>query len=67
MPPAYPEGLYDLLLKIHARYENFGLKNILITENGTPEEIKFNKDNKIDDAFRIEYVKKHLAMVNKVI
>ncbi|MFN8205952.1 MAG: GH1 family beta-glucosidase [Bacteroidales bacterium] len=57
----YPEGLYQLLKKFD-RYE--GIKNILITENGTcvPDKIE---NGRIHDEDRIRYFKDHLAAVLK--
>lgn len=67
VPPAYPSGLYDLLLQIHSRYELFGLKKIVITENGTACPSEPDAKGLVDDSFRIGYLREHLVMVNKAI
>ena len=60
----YPEGLYDLLLRIKNDYPNY--KKIYITENGMGYKDDF-KDGFIDDAPRIDYMRQHLAWILKAI
>ena len=60
----YPEGLYDLLLRIKNDYPNY--KKIYITENGMGYKDDF-EDGFIDDAPRIDYMRQHLAWILKAI
>lgn len=60
VPPIYPPGLYDMLMRTYARYELFGLKRIYISENGTAWPQERSPDGKIHDEFRISYVREHL-------
>ena len=57
----YPEGLYNILKKYSA-YK--GVRNIIVTENGTcvPDKIE---NGKVHDNERIEYFKNHLDAVLK--
>ena len=67
-PPYYPQGLYDLLIKLHSSYGKHGLKSIYIAENGIALNTPWNqKDKIIDDSKRIDYIKKHLQQVRKAI
>ncbi|WP_305204395.1 family 1 glycosylhydrolase, partial [Dubosiella newyorkensis] len=54
----YPEGLYDLLLRIKKDYPNY--KAIYITENGMGYKDEF-KDGIIMDKPRIDYIKKYMS------
>lgn len=60
----YPQGLYDMIMRIKNTYPNY--KKIYITENGMG-----NKDiilnNEIDDQPRIDYIKQHLQSITKAI
>jgi beta-glucosidase/6-phospho-beta-glucosidase/beta-galactosidase len=53
-----PKGLEDILKWIKEKYNN---PTVLITENGTSDE------GTIDDVYRIEYLKSHLAAVARAI
>lgn len=63
----YPEGLYDVLTRIHKEYKN--CKTIYITENGigmkeqVPENV--TDDYVYDDPKRIDYVDQHLQALLK--
>lgn len=52
-----PDGLYNLLLKLHERYN--GVK-IIITENGKWNDDYINAKGEINDDDRIEYIYKHM-------
>ena len=56
----YPEGLYDLLLRIKRDYPNY--KAIYITENGMGYKDEF-RDGVIMDEPRIDYIRKYLGAV----
>lgn len=57
----YPDGMYQIL-KQYSKYK--GIKNLIITENGTciPDKVE---NGKVHDQARIEYFKDHLAAVLK--
>lgn len=60
----YPEGLYDMVMRIKNQYPNY--KAIYITENGMGYKDDF-KDGIIFDEPRIDYIEKHLKYLNKAI
>lgn len=53
----YPEGMYDMIMRIKNDYPNY--KEIYITENGMGYKDDF-VDGEIDDTPRIDYIKGHL-------
>jgi beta-glucosidase len=55
----YPEGLYQILKKF-SKYK--GIRNLIITENGTcvPDKLE---DGRVHDKERIQYFRDHLAAV----
>jgi beta-glucosidase len=57
----YPEGLYQILKKF-SKYK--GIRNMLVTENGTcvPDKLE---NGRVHDTERKEYLKNHLAAVLK--
>ncbi len=57
----YPEGLYNILKKF-SQYK--GIRNLIVTENGTcvPDKLE---DGRVHDKERTEYYKNHLAAVLK--
>lgn len=67
VPPTYPEAFYDLLTELYHRYGSHGMKQIWITENGTCWDDHVNDQGKVDDQFRIYYVREHLQQVQKAI
>lgn len=60
----YPEGLYDLVMRIKKDYPNY--KAIYITENGMGYKDDF-VNGEIDDSPRIDYIKGHLEWILKAI
>ena len=60
----YPEGLYDMIMRIKKDYPNY--KAIYITENGMGYKDDF-VDGEIDDSPRIDYIKKHLEWILRAI
>jgi beta-glucosidase len=58
----YPEGLYDLLLRIQKDYKP---ETILITENGVPVPEDVDQDGRVRDERRIRYLRNHLVQVHK--
>ncbi|MBI3954983.1 family 1 glycosylhydrolase [Candidatus Gottesmanbacteria bacterium] len=67
IPPTYPEALYDLLRELYHRYESYGMKQIIITESGTCWDDKIGKDGKVNDEFRIFFLREHFRQVQKAI
>ncbi|WP_196593463.1 6-phospho-beta-galactosidase [Pectinatus sottacetonis] len=62
--PIYPQGMYDMLLRIKKDYPNY--KKIYIAENGMGYKDDFI-NGKIDDTPRIKYVQEHLeAILNAI-
>ena len=53
----YPEGMYDLLVRIRLQYPNY--REILITENGMGAKDVL-EDGMVRDTYRIDYVRDHL-------
>lgn len=60
----YPEGLYDMMIRIKNDYPNY--KKIYITENGMGYKDDF-EDGIIMDTPRIDYIRKHLEAVAQAI
>lgn len=58
----YPEGMYDMIMRIKNQYPNY--KAIYITENGMGYKDHFDNGN-IDDSPRIDYIKQHLQWLLK--
>nr|WP_263313329.1 6-phospho-beta-galactosidase [Mammaliicoccus sp. Marseille-Q6498] len=62
----YPEGLYDMIMRIKKDYPNY--KKLMITENGLGYKDHFiDEETIIDDEPRIDYVKGHLESVSNAI
>ncbi len=62
--PIYPQGMYDMLVRIKRDYPNY--KKIYIAENGMGYKDDFI-NGKIDDTPRIEYIRKHFNYILKAI
>jgi beta-glucosidase len=60
----YPEGLYDLLMRIHKDYK--GIK-IIITENGAAFKDIVNREGKIEDDMRLDYIYRYLTQAKRAI
>ncbi|MBM6682633.1 6-phospho-beta-galactosidase [Collinsella intestinalis] len=60
----YPEGLFDLLMRIKNDYPNY--KKIYITENGMGYKDEL-KDGIVDDGPRIDYLRQYLTWIAKAI
>ncbi len=58
----YPEGMYDMIMRIKRQYPHY--KAIYITENGMGYKDELI-DGMIDDGPRIDYIKRHLAYLLK--
>lgn len=58
-----PLGLRTILNLVYERYE----KPLFIVENGYGAYDKINQDRKVDDFYRIDYLKKHIFQMEKAI
>jgi beta-glucosidase len=70
----YPEGMYELLMRIKLDYltpllpgEGVELKtpDIMITENGVPVPDGLDFDGRVRDERRIRYLRNHIAQVHR--
>ncbi len=60
----YPEGIYDLLMRIQRDYHP---PKLMITENGICVPDGLDLDGRVRDARRTQYLKDHLAQVHRAI
>jgi beta-glucosidase len=60
----YPEGLYDLLFRLHQDYQH---PNLIVSENGTPAPDVVTPDDQIHDLDRISYLDAHIRQVRRAI
>jgi beta-glucosidase len=60
----YPEGIHDLLVRLKSEYG--GIK-ILITENGAAFNDIVNREGKVEDDNRVDYLYRYLAQVHRAI
>jgi len=60
----YPEGLYDLLNRVHADYKP---KKIIITENGASYNTGPNASGQVPDKTRINFLQNHFIAAHKAI
>jgi beta-glucosidase len=67
-PPHYPEGLYDILCELYHRYQNAGMSNLMITENGMALSSAWDgKSQVVPDPRRISYLREHLGQAYKAL
>lgn len=60
----YPEGLYEILMWLHNRYNQ---PVVYVTENGAAFKDEFDECGDISDNARIEYLKNHIKNVFKAL
>jgi beta-glucosidase len=60
----YPDGLRSVLIRVHREY---GPRKIFVTENGAAYPVGPDKTGRIDDAQRLEYVRRHLIACQSAI
>jgi beta-glucosidase len=60
----YPQGLYNLLGRLHFEYS---FPVIYITENGASFPDEVGADGEVHDPARVSYIKEHLKKVNEAI
>ncbi len=56
----YPQGLTDLLVRLHREY---GLQSLYVTENGAAFDDRWDGDNGIRDPRRIAFVESHIRAI----
>ncbi|CAN5153310.1 GH1 family beta-glucosidase [soil metagenome] len=67
LPPHYPPGLTDILLAYTHRYKGFGLKRLIVSENGTPAYTDLTSSAVPADDFRIYIIQEHLKLIEDAI
>lgn len=62
----YPRAIYDIAINIKENYNNI---DWMITENGmgVENEERFRKDGRIEDDYRIDFIKEHLTFLSQAI
>ncbi|HDQ71243.1 MAG TPA: beta-glucosidase [Chloroflexi bacterium] len=60
----YPEGLYEILCRIHFDYD---FPALYVTENGAAYPDEINPDGTVDDPQRLSYFKRHLVQTARAI
>ncbi len=60
----YPEGLYDLLGRLHFDYR---FPALYVTENGAAYPDAIGPDGRVDDPLRVAYLKEHLKAAARAI
>lgn len=60
----YPQAIYDIAINIRDNYKNI---DWFISENGmgVEDEERFRKDGRIEDDYRIDFIKEHLTYLKK--
>ena len=62
--PITEDGFREMLLRMK---NDYGAKRILITENGTSENDAIGLDGTVDDAKRVDYLKRHILKMHQAI
>ena len=60
----YPDGLYELLGRMHFDYR---FPALYVTENGAAYQDQIGPDGQVDDPLRVAYLKEHLAAAARAI
>jgi beta-glucosidase len=60
----YPEGLYQLLCRLHFEYQ---VPKLYITENGASYSSAPGADGKVDDQERLDYLRQHFIATHRAI
>ncbi len=60
----YPPGIYELLIRL---WREYGVQNLVVTENGIPVPDGVDFDGKVRDERRIRYLRDHLVQVHRAI
>jgi beta-glucosidase len=59
----YPEGLYDLLVRLHQEYQH---PNLIVLENGVPFPDTV-ENGKVNDTRRIKYLRDHIVQTHRAL
>jgi beta-glucosidase len=60
----YPDGLLELLLRLHEEYE---VPSLAVTENGAAYDDARSPDGSVDDPERVEFLRDHVAAVARAV
>lgn len=60
----YPQGLYELLVRLHREY---GPLPLYITENGAAFDDRLDASGQVDDAERVDYLHRHFLAARRAI
>jgi beta-glucosidase len=60
----YPQGLYDILTRVHRDY---GAPSMMITENGRPTQTRADAAGHYPDTDRITFLRDHFVQVHRAI
>lgn len=60
----YPEGMYDLLMRV---WQDYGHPKMYVTENGVCVPDGVDHDGRVRDERRVRYLRDHLAQVNRAL
>ncbi|HEY9152599.1 MAG TPA: GH1 family beta-glucosidase [Anaerolineales bacterium] len=61
----YPEGMYEILMRIRKDYQP--ACDLMVTENGVPVPDGIDFDGRVRDERRIRYLQNHIAQVHRAI
>lgn len=61
----YPQGITNLLLRLHRDYADEGLPPLIITENGAAFADVLSADGQVHDEPRVRYLQDHFAAVRE--
>ncbi len=62
--PIVPDGLYDELMDLYARYRTLDL---YITENGACFDDRVEADGSVNDTDRVDFLRRHLAAASRAV
>jgi beta-glucosidase len=60
----YPEGLYEILRRLH---DDYNAPTLYVTENGAAFPDVISKEGVIDDSRRIKYLQEHLRQAHRAL
>ncbi len=60
----YPDGLYELLTRLHREY---GVQSLYVTENGAAFDDALDAEGRVDDRDRIAYLEQYLGSVARAV
>ncbi|MEY4648086.1 MAG: hypothetical protein RL009_502 [Actinomycetota bacterium] len=63
--PITPEGIHDLVLRVHNDWPS--IPEIMITENGAAYPEQPNEDGEVEDYRRVDYLTRHLEALSRAI